>query len=184
MRDAGGDVFVSVDAAHCDLLFGLVRAHKPSRVLEFGFGAGASARAIQTAIRSNGNRASHTIVDDWTDWGGQRPEGLDGSGIRFVEASEVDFTYACTEAFDLIFSDADHQNAESWFIHTYTVLLRPGGILCYHDVCNPDFPNLWYIVEECRRLGLSYMIFYKNSVAGERCERGLLVIFKPEEAQT
>ena len=123
----------------------------------------------------------YVLVDDGTDWGGNLPAAELPEGIEIIEQSERDFTYACTESFDFIFSDADHQHAEQWFIHTYAVLLNPGGVLCYHDVVNPDFPNLREILSECERLQLRYVLFDANSTATERCDRGLMVIFKPRE---
>ena len=174
---------IAIDDAHADLIYGLVCALKPDSVLELGYGEGRSCQAILCGLRANGNRdkARYVLVDDWTDWGGEHPQSDLPDGITLVEQSEREFTYSCTESFDFIFSDADHQQAEQWFIHTYTVLLKPGGVLCYHDVVNPDFPNLREIVNECERLSLRYVLFDRNSIAGERCDRGLLVIFKPRE---
>jgi len=174
---------IAIDAAHCDLLYGLIRAQKPESVLELGFGEGASCLAMRRALLENGTpTARYVLVDDWTDWGGLPfAAATDLRGVTLIEQSEETFVLSCQERFDFILSDADHQRTERWFERTYSDLLAPGGILCYHDVNNPDFPNLRTLVDTCRENGLRYVVFDRSSSPGERCERGLLVIFKPGE---
>lgn len=174
---------IAIDAAHCDLLYGLIRAQKPGSVLELGFGTGASCVAMRRALLENGtSSARYVLVDDWTDWGGLPfAAATDLRGVTLIEQSEEAFVLSCQERFDFILSDADHQRAERWFARTYCDLLAPGGTLCYHDVCNPDYPNLGTIVAQCQARGLRYVVFDRSSQEWERCERGLLVIFKPGE---
>lgn len=137
------DPGVSIDEAHAALLQGIVRAQKPTSVLEFGWGGGRSCEAILQALNENGtgSEALYVLVDNWTDWGGKRPEGAYKFGVGFVDYDEGAFVGGCDMSFDLIFSDADHLHAQEWFQRTYEVLLNPGGILCYHDVYL--YPNLW-----------------------------------------
>jgi predicted O-methyltransferase YrrM len=80
--------------------------------------------------------------------------------------------------FDFIMSDADHFRTQEWFAHVYANLLNSGGILIYHDVTNPQFPNLMRIYEDCVRNGHHHVLLNANSRKEERCDRGLLVIFK------
>lgn len=168
---------VSIDECHADLLYGLIRAHKPASVLELGFGGGRSCDTILRGLRDNEQAGvPFTLVDNWGDWGNERPEHAYRDGVNIVTEDERKFTHYCQESYDFIFSDADHGYAHEWFDITYGRMLNPGGVLCYHDV--RLYENLWGIVEECRRLGLSHVVFEKNSIEGEWCERGLLVIFK------
>lgn len=177
---------VKVDDAHCDLLAGLVRAQKPESILEFGFGGGGSLQAIYGAIADNGNHPDYTLVDNWKDFDGIAPPEVAKWAHRLTEIivmDEGEFVAASIangdNGFDFIMSDADHANTQKYFTDVYDRLLNPGGILCYHDVCN--YPNIWEIVEECKRRGLSYRVFDKNSQSWEACFRGLLVIFKSVE---
>jgi len=58
-------------------------------------------------------------------------------------------------------------------------MLSPEGILIYHDVTNSKvFPNLLQIYNETIRNNYHHMLFNYNSKEEERCDRGLLVIFK------
>ncbi len=171
---------VAIDTAHAHLLHGLVCARKPARVLEFGFGAGASAEAILRGLAFNQIDPEYTVVDNFCDWGGVMPaEAARFAGrVRFVEMSEQEFVGHCLQQYDFIMSDADHQHTHEWFGAVYDSLLAPGGVVVYHDVCNEDYPGLCGLPGECRRRGLSHVVFARSSVSGERCERGLLVIFK------
>lgn len=170
---------VSIDEAHAALVYGLVRAHKPRRILEFGFGGGASANAIMAACRANEIDACYTLVDNWIDWGGVRPANTNRDGIEFVCADEWTFVKNCDDQFDFIMSDADHIHTHRWFEDVYDALLAPGGVLIYHDCCN--FPGIAEIVTACERERLRHVVFDKCSVDGEACQRGILVIFKPVE---
>jgi predicted O-methyltransferase YrrM len=177
------DQIVAVDHAHAALLFALVMAQKPRRLLEIGIGSGKSADAILEALAFNGGGHSYTLVDNWYDFGGAMPEAVrrkyEGR-IRLVSADEADFIAGCRERFDFIFSDGDHHHAQERFERVYGELLNDGGILAYHDVANPKFPNLGRITEACTRRGIQHRLFARSSRPDERCERGLLVIFKSE----
>jgi hypothetical protein len=76
-------------------------------------------------------------------------------------------------------SDADHWNTQNWFDLVYSKILSRGGILLYHDVTNLAlFPNLLQIFEDALRNSYHYVLFNRNSRPGERCDRGLLAVFK------
>jgi len=182
------DPGVRIDIAHAKLLEGLVCAHKPTSVLELGFGRGRSAEAILRGLDFNQQSFTYTLVDNWGDWGGNWPDEasafrLQHPEVDIIVCDEGDFLGAppvgTSLAYDFIMSDADHFHAHEWHDRVYDDLLNPGGVLIYHDVT--QFPGLIGIVEKCVEQGLRHVVFEKNSRSDERCQRGLLVIFKPLE---
>ena len=184
----GDDEGVKIDTAHAELLKGLVIAHKPTTILELGAGGGKSADAILEGLEYNQQSYDYTLVDNWLDFGYFMPSGLEeryeGKITRIVTANEKDFIFNCQNKYDFIMSDADHNQTDQWFEHVYNNLLNDFGILIYHDINLFDeqaFPNLRTIYEKCKTYGLSHMLFNKNSLPEERCERGLLVIFRNKE---
>jgi predicted O-methyltransferase YrrM len=175
------DQIVAVDHAHAALLFALVMVQKPRRLLEIGMGSGKTADAILEALEYNGGEHAYTLVDSWLDFGGVMPEEVRrkyAGRITLVSADEVEFVAACRSRFDFIFSDGDHDTAEQRFERVYGELLEDGGILAYHDVANPQYPNLARITAACVERGIAHRLFARSSRPDERCERGLLVIFK------
>jgi predicted O-methyltransferase YrrM len=190
---------VQVDFCHGDLIANLVKCHKPKTVLELGFGSGFSSRKILAALDYNetgeltssyGPPATYTLVDNWLDWrekGAPPPDMTEFQTPRttIVNSNEHDFVFGAKEKWDFIFSDADHFNAEKWFDYVFDNLLNEKGILIYHDICEsapPNnefwFPNLTRILTRTRERKLSHYLFNRDSLASERCWRGLLVIFK------
>ena len=176
-----------VDDAHEDLVSGLVRAHKPQSVLELGLGSGGVTEQIALALVANGQPCDYTLVDNWTDFDGEQPPGLEVRfpwKINIVTSLERDFVKRKVQegqGYDFIFSDADHTAAEQWFEDVYFGLLQPGGILIYHDVnvVDESFINLRELLYKCQETGISHKLFNRNSLPDEKCQRGLLVIFKP-----
>ena len=174
---------VKVDKAHAEVLYGLVCGQKPTNVLELGLGAGESTDAILRALQQNEQPYQYTLVDNWADHGHRMPDGvmeLYGSKVSIVTANEKDFVFQCRDTYDFIFSDADHQHANEWFEYVYDHLLRPEGILLYHDInlLEPFLPNLLEIYYTCIQKKYHFKLFNRNSIPGERCHRGLLAIFK------
>ena len=170
-----------IDIAHAKLVEGLVCAHKPARVLEFGFGGGRSAEAILRGLEFNQEAFDYTLVDSWADWQGSQPmEAAEflyaHPEVKLVEMAEREFVHETVEQFDFIMSDADHWHTHEWFERVYADLLAPGGVLIYHDVT--QFPGLIEIAEKCRERNLRHVVFEKNTRVGECCQRGLLCIFK------
>lgn len=165
---------IAIDRAHCDLIYGLIASSKPRDVLELGFGSGASSLAIRMAIRFNQSACNYTIVDNWYDWQGNRPGLHMPDFVRIVDQDETEFCNSLKpDSFDFILSDADHANAEKNAGRLYYAL-RESGIMIFHDVTNPGWPNL-------RMLQHSYassVLFHKSSREDEECDRGLLVVFK------
>jgi len=193
----GEDEGVKIDVAHAHLITGLVKANKPTTVLEFGIGGGESTDAILEGLEYNQQAYKYTLVDNWHDWMpdimkrvagavGECPAGVIekyGTRIEIVTSTEQQYVFSCDKTFDFIMSDGDHHNADQWFEYVYENLLNPGGILIYHDVNLFDddaFKNLITIYTRCQEYGISHQLFNRNSLTNERCQRGLLVIFKPE----
>lgn len=176
------DKMIAVDVSHAYMLTALVAARKPQKILELGFGAGASCRAILEGLNFNIQPYSFTLADNWLDFGGVPPSETSEEqykNINFITSAEKEFVFECIEKFDFIFSDADHQHTQEWFEHVYNNLLRKEGILIYHDVtCTQFFPNLMQIYADVVRKDIHHMLFNYNSRPDERCDRGLLVIFK------
>jgi predicted O-methyltransferase YrrM len=174
---------VKIDKSHAYLLTGLVMANKPTKLLEIGLGGGESCNAILKGLEYNATSFDYTIVDNWHDWGGNIPDGVleqYGHRCKLITSSELDFIFTTQDKFDFIMSDGDHHNADKWFGHVYDNLLQENGILIYHDVnlFEDDFPNLKNILYKVQSLKINHHLFNKNSLTNERCQRGLLVIFK------
>jgi predicted O-methyltransferase YrrM len=180
--DAAIDRLVKIDENHAEFVRSLVMCHKPRRVLEFGFGAGEATRAILAGLQYNRQGFEYTLVDNWFDFGGVPPSAaraLADQGVGFVAASEHDFVAASRSSYDFIFSDADHHNTQEWFDVVYERMVARGGVLIYHDVTNSaGFPNLLRIYEDVLSNGYHHILLNRNSAPAERCDRGLLVIFK------
>jgi predicted O-methyltransferase YrrM len=180
--DASIDHLVKIDANHADFVRALVMCHKPRRVLEFGFGAGEATRAILDGLRYNSQPFEYTLVDNWLDFGGIPPAATRASaydGVTFTTGDERDFVLACDTGHDLVFSDADHHRTQDWFDLVYDRIVARDGVLIYHDITNTaGFPNLLQIYRDVLRHGYDHVLLNRNSVPGERCDRGLLVIFK------
>ena len=190
-------IMAAVDQCHLDLTYGLIRAHKPKKVLEIGVGSGRTTATLIKGIHDNGDASNTTItlVDNWVDWNGTKPtEILDEiqSHVQIIEAPERDFVFTTRDQWDFIFSDADHWNTDKWFDYVYDKLLRPHGILIYHDVSKKEgfpedelrFPNLYNILIKVRERGIAHMHFDRCSTKDERCFRGFLVIFKSQLCKT
>lgn len=183
MTPFGQDEGVKIDQAHADLLRGLIVAQKPKTILELGLGGGQGTDAMLSGLNYNQQAFEYTLVDNWFDFGHQQPAAVGekyGHCINIVTSDEQDFVFACEQKFDFIMSDADHFNTEKWFEYVYENLVNDQGILCYHDVnlVENEFVNLREIYHRCQQYNLAYKLFNKNSLPTERCQRGLLVIFK------
>lgn len=173
------DPIVAMDNNHINFIYSLMVCAKPKKVLEIGVGSGLVTNALLKGFEYNNLEVDLTCVDNFYDWNGVAPEGFDtfSDRIRFINSSERDFTHEHKETYDFIVSDADHHHANEW-IDLTVGLLNPGGALICHDVTNPQFRNLYGIVSYAESKNLTHIIFNKSSLPHERCERGLIVIFK------
>jgi len=180
--DAAIDHLVKIDDNHASFVRALVMCHKPRHVLEFGFGAGEATRAILSGLQYNAQSFQYTLVDNWLDFGGVLPDAaraLAREGIDVITSNERDFVESSRSGYDFIFSDADHHHTQEWFEPVYSGMLARGGVLIYHDVTNSaGFPNLLRIYSDVLASGYHHVLLNRNSILGERCDRGLLAIFK------
>jgi predicted O-methyltransferase YrrM len=180
----GLDENIKIDKAHAMLLTGLVKAQKPTAILEMGVGGGRSLDGILEGLEYNQQPYDYTLVDNFLDFQYEIPHELPeryGDRIKIVKSDEKDYVLNCDKKFDFIMSDADHYHTQEWFEHVYDNLLNDGGILVYHDVNVFDsnaFKNLLEILDKCKEQKKSHMLFNKSSLPEEQCKRGLLVIFK------
>ena len=134
----------AVDDCHLDLVYGLVRSHKPDNVLELGVGSGKTTVVLIKALKKNEKFKKLTLVDNWIDWKGDKPTHIQEleEYIDIVECDEREFIFSCNQSFDFIFSDADHWNTDKWFDYVYDRILSDNVILIYHDVSHEEnFPK-------------------------------------------
>jgi predicted O-methyltransferase YrrM len=177
----GTDDTIKIDRAHADLLTGLVKSGKPKTVLEMGVGGGQATDAILDGLEYNQQPYHYTLVDNWLDFGGCMPAEVQAryGHLDIVTSDEQSFVHSCNKKFDFIMSDADHHSTQNWFEYVYKELLNEDGILIYHDITLVDqFPNLIQILHRCKEHNLKHKLFNRDSLPGEMCFRGLLVIFK------
>jgi predicted O-methyltransferase YrrM len=173
------DPIVAMDDNHIQLINTLAICSKPTSVLEIGVGSGLVTKTLLDALQYNQKNSTLTCVDNFLDWNGQTPQGFDSfkDNINFINSNERDFIISCKETYDFIVSDADHHHTNEWVDKTFN-LLNKGGILIYHDVTNPDFRNLYDIVRYAELHQINHVVLNKSSLPHERCERGLMIIFK------
>lgn len=164
---------IEIDECHRELIAAVVRCHKPTDILELGYGSGKTTLAILEAIRRN-NKGKLTVVDNFFDWCGNRPAHFENSGFELVVSSEKDFVEVSGDnLWDCIIADADHTGTHSraWKL---IQMLRPRGFIFFHDVTNPMFPMLNTIVQS-----LDGLLLKDVSTPDEQCWRGLFVYQKP-----
>lgn len=188
--DVNPHLNAAVDDCHLDLVYGLIRSHKPDTVLELGVGSGKTTAVLIKALKKNENFKKITLVDNWIDWKGNKPTHIKEleEYVDIIESDEKAFLFSSNNSYDFIFSDADHWNTDKWFDYVYDRILSKNGILIYHDVSHEEnfpkhelrFPNLENILIKCKQRGISHVHFNKCSNSEERCYRGFLVIFKSQ----
>jgi predicted O-methyltransferase YrrM len=169
---------VAVDLAHNALLLGAVASLKPDQVLELGLGAGYTSQAILQALTWN-QKGRLTIVDNWYDWQGTEPphaQPFREAGVMIVISDEGSFVKRCkANAYDFLVSDADHVRSHLW-LDEHLRIVRPGGLMFFHDTANADFPNLAEIVAGVQKRKLCHYHFTATSRPDERCHRGWLMV--------
>lgn len=169
---------VQIDNNHIELIYGLILSNKPKSCLELGIGSGLTTKKIIEAFEYNKIIPNIDCVDNFYDWSGNIPQHIkELNTINLIMSDEYSYIQSCKKKYDFIISDADHMNAHKWVKETID-LCNNNGIIIYHDVTNPIFPNLYEIILQIKKLNLRYFLFNRNSLSEERCDRGLLVIQK------
>jgi predicted O-methyltransferase YrrM len=165
----------SLDESHCALLVGMILAMKPKRVLDLGVGPGFTSAATYRALQINGC-GTMTCVDNCA----EREAADTMNQLQILETpivirmDERAFLGAQPDnLFDILISDADHDHSHEW-LDEHIRVNRGGGIMLFHDVCNPDYPKLATITERLQHL--NPMLFTESTIPGERCGRGWLVV--------
>jgi predicted O-methyltransferase YrrM len=140
---------VSISAQDADVLRDLVRAERPTTVIEVGLAYGSSALAIAEALLASGSHeARHVIIDAYQDefrdagWDAMEEAGL-GQLCRLVrEKSQTALPRLLSEGFeaDAAFVDGSHI-FHNVFIDLFYLgeLVRPGGLVVIDDY---DWPSV------------------------------------------
>lgn len=170
---------VALDRAHGVFLHGTVLSRKPKNVLELGLGTGYTTLTLLHALRYNGC-GTLTSVDNWFDWGGKEPTGVEDlrrAGVNIVSMGEEEFVrQAPSDAYDLLVSDADHFNSQNW-LDEHLRITQHDAFLFFHDTNTPSqFPGLATLEGRIRDKGLPCFHFTSSSRPDEHCERGFLFV--------
>jgi predicted O-methyltransferase YrrM len=181
-----GDVR-ALDVAHNLFLIGALVARKPRRVLEMGIGTGYLTGSLIHALRFNGV-GELTCADNWCDWGGREPEGVDqirAAGVKVVAPVDEESFLRSTgaDAYDFVISDADHFRSHNW-VDEYLRVTEHNGFIFFHDTNSDTFPNLHTIVDRTAALNLPHYHFTESSRLDERCSRGWLFVINKKPKLT
>ena len=166
-------------------IYTMVRALKPTRVLEVGTHIGASTVHIAAALRANGAPDSTIATVDiedvndpyrkpWIGYGSRHSPaelvssvGL-GDRVNFITRPSLDYLSTSDEKFDLIFLDGDH-HADTVYqeLPAAIRLLHPQGVVLLHDFfpyCHPLWPDRnvipgpWLATERLRKEGAALRV--------------------------
>jgi glycosyltransferase involved in cell wall biosynthesis len=178
----------SIDRCHNLFLIGAVLSKKPEHILELGIGSGYVTLSLIHALKYNG-MGSLTCVDNWFDWGGHEPEGIEvirSAGVNVVApASEQEFVHQCpSDFYDFLIADADPFLSGLW-IDEHLRITRDNGFMFFRNTNRKDdLPNLQLIEKRIKELGLAYYHFIEQSRPDECCRSGWLFAInaKPKTA--
>lgn len=179
---------VGMDKCHYLTILGSVISKKPDKILEVGIGTAFLTVGLQMGVQYN-QKGSLTCIDNWSDWGGTEPAGIDDlrhAGVTVVApVSEKEFLSSCpSNECDFVVSDGDHRNSWSW-VNDYFRVTKPDGFIFFHDTNNRNmFPSLMRIEQRVIELGLPYYHFTTSSRPDEQCERGLLFVINKKDVDS
>ena len=167
-----------IDRCHNLFLIGAVLSKKPENVLELGIGTGYVTASLIHALRYNG-KGKLTCVDNWFDWGGKEPAGIErfrSAGVRVVApVSEEDFVKKCPpDTHDFLISDADPFLSGLWIDEHLRITTDKGFMFFRNTNRSDDLPNLALIEKRFKELGLFYYHFTEQSRSDENCQSGWL----------
>jgi predicted O-methyltransferase YrrM len=139
--------FGPVDA---ELLYGMIRAGRPRRVVELGSGYSTLLIALATAQNADdGTATTHEVFDPFP-----RPhilgDALAASKLTALSATDVPLeVFATLESGDILFVDTTHTvklgGDVNHLILDVLPILRPGVIVHFHDIFLPwEYPRPWF----------------------------------------
>ena len=146
-------------AVDAELLYAMVRHHKPRRVLEVG--SGFSSLVIGQAMAANaaeGDQGRFEIVDPWPGSASYEMGGAPAlrrvAELRQVSILDVPLDdLAALEAGDILFVDTTHTVKVGGDVNRLVLdvlpLLAPGVVVHFHDVFLPfEYPRDWVVEQE------------------------------------
>jgi len=175
----------AIDKNHAFLIFSTVVSKKPENILEIGIGEGIATYALYGGIKYNG-MGNLTCVDNWSDFDGQPPPHIDffeSQGINIIAPMEEKnfILNSPSNTYDFIVSDGDHMHSHEWIEDTLRIA-KDNAVLFFHDTNSDGNNNVSFatkkILERIKDLKLPYYHFTESSRPDERCNRGLLMVFK------
>lgn len=175
---------VAMDECHAMLIYGMILASKPYHLIEFGIGTGQLSRLILAALTAN-EKGYLTIVDNFRDWEGKRPEVADyliERGANVIKCDQEEFIRDCnSNAYDMVISDANH-DAEPKLLPEFLRIVKAGGTIFVHDANHEQFDKEIFEnlccgeVTSFSTFKYPYTVFNESSLLNERTARGLLMI--------
>ncbi len=142
------DNYESVDA---ELLYAMVRAGRPGRVVELG--SGYTTLLINAAVRRNaadGAATEHVAYDPYPRSFIVGDGRLDGTRLEPVSALDVpEATFRAMDAGDILFVDTTHTvklgSDVNHIVFEALPLLAPGVVVHFHDIFLPfEYPRAWF----------------------------------------
>ncbi len=133
-----------------DLLYAMIRRHRPKRVIEFG--AGFSTLVTAAACRDNRAAGHDTDFVSYDPFAVPPPSGLDGLSAIIpasAESAPIDALQALAEN-DILFIDSSHVvRVGGDVIHLLLEVvprLQPGVLIHVHDIFLPwEYPRQWAV---------------------------------------
>jgi predicted O-methyltransferase YrrM len=145
-----------------EVLYGMLRHLRPSRLLEIG--SGYSTRVAQAALARNlvddsAAATHHVCVDPYA------ADGIEETGAEVlrVRVEELDLDrFRALEAGDILFIDSSHvlrpQGDVLFEFLRVLPVLAPGVVVHVHDIHSPaDYPRAW-VIDEVRLWGEQYLL--------------------------
>jgi hypothetical protein len=143
------DVFETVDA---DVLYAMVRHHKPRRIIELGSGLSTFVELEAIAAnRRDGHETELTVFDPYPGSGsGVAVEDVLGDSLERIGATDVPLQhFDALEAGDILFVDTTHTVKLGGDVNRIILeilpRLAPGVYVHLHDVFLPyEYPRQWF----------------------------------------
>ncbi len=127
----------ATNGAEGRILYALVRALKPLRILEIGTGRGGSTSHMAEALVKNGNNGELITIDNNPDSGRDLDRHYVEMGwVKSVIADANTYIeHPGLSDFDFIFEDGAHSIHQIQVVYQEMLrILKPGGVVLSHDV--------------------------------------------------